>query len=222
MTDELHTPKRPWRVFGIGLAIRLMGLFLIWSGDGSDNISRKAMVVVGVILSVGGITVLRYLLLAEPLSKLGRALRKPSGSVDPPAPVTTPSPPPKFHRRSLIALALLLALCTGLWWNARVKRQGRDAWIARVKDLGIPVHVTPVFDGEPDGYLDHSRKFLAGEYVKVVIDNEAQVAVVLGAPANCPANVQFYVPLRLPSALHNQMEARFPTAIHNTFLTKGP
>jgi hypothetical protein len=56
--------SRRWGLFGIGLCVRLSGLLLIWWGDGYDNAFRKAMVVIGVILSVGGIGVLRYLLIS--------------------------------------------------------------------------------------------------------------------------------------------------------------
>lgn len=53
-----------WRRFGFGLAVRLLGLVLIWLGDGSPNAFRKALVIVGVVLSIGGIAVLRYLLIS--------------------------------------------------------------------------------------------------------------------------------------------------------------
>jgi hypothetical protein len=53
-----------WRMFGVGLAVRLFGLLLIWLGDGSPSLFCKSLVVLGVILSVGGIAVLRYLLIA--------------------------------------------------------------------------------------------------------------------------------------------------------------
>jgi hypothetical protein len=55
--------------------VRLLGLVLIWAGDGSPATWRKAVVVLGVILSVGGIAVLRYLLLAGPLGRLGARRR---------------------------------------------------------------------------------------------------------------------------------------------------
>jgi len=51
-------------MFGVGLSVRLLGLALIWLGDGSAELWRKTLVVVGVILSVGGIAVLRYLLIS--------------------------------------------------------------------------------------------------------------------------------------------------------------
>jgi hypothetical protein len=75
-------PKPPtdkhqkWKIFWIGLAVRLAGLALIWMGNGSDSLWRKAVVVVGLILTVGGIAVLRFLLLAEPLSRLSRPHEK--------------------------------------------------------------------------------------------------------------------------------------------------
>lgn len=56
--------RRKWRLFGIGLAVRLFGVLLIWLGDGHDSLFRKALVILGVILTIGGITVLRYLLIS--------------------------------------------------------------------------------------------------------------------------------------------------------------
>jgi hypothetical protein len=66
---------RPRRLFVVGLFVRLVGLGLIWAGDGSAAWWRKALVVLGVALSIGGIAVLRYLLLAGPLSRLGARWR---------------------------------------------------------------------------------------------------------------------------------------------------
>jgi hypothetical protein len=40
-------------------------LALIWMGDGSTSVFRKALVVLGVALSVGGIAMLRYLLISS-------------------------------------------------------------------------------------------------------------------------------------------------------------
>ncbi len=48
----------------IGLSVRLLGVALLWFGDGSPSLVRKAAVVVGLILSIGGIGVLRYLLVS--------------------------------------------------------------------------------------------------------------------------------------------------------------
>jgi hypothetical protein len=56
--------RRKWRLFGLGLAVRLIGLLLLWLGDGHDSVFRKGLVVLGLILSIGGIGVLRYLLIA--------------------------------------------------------------------------------------------------------------------------------------------------------------
>ena len=52
-----------WRTITIGLAVRLAGLVLIWLGDGHSDLFHKAVVVTGVVLSVGGIAVLCYLLI---------------------------------------------------------------------------------------------------------------------------------------------------------------
>jgi hypothetical protein len=51
--------RKRWKMFGVGLAVRLLGVALIWLGDGSNSIFRKAVVVLGLILSIGGITVTR-------------------------------------------------------------------------------------------------------------------------------------------------------------------
>ena len=69
------TRFRSRRLFVVGLGVRLVGLVLIWAGDGSAAWWRKVLVVIGVVLSIGGIAVLRYLLLAGPLSRLGARLR---------------------------------------------------------------------------------------------------------------------------------------------------
>jgi hypothetical protein len=50
------------KIFALGLAIRLAGLALIWLGDRHDSLFRKTLVVIGVILSIGGIGVLKFLL----------------------------------------------------------------------------------------------------------------------------------------------------------------
>ena len=43
-------------MFSFGLGVRLLGLALLWMGDGSSLWWRKAMVIAGVVLSIGGIT----------------------------------------------------------------------------------------------------------------------------------------------------------------------
>lgn len=63
------------RLFATGLGVRLVGVAMIWLGDGSSALHRRALVVVGVLLSVGGIAVLRYLLLAGPLSRFAARRR---------------------------------------------------------------------------------------------------------------------------------------------------
>ena len=60
--NEVNRSK--WKWFFSGLLVRILGLVFIYLGDGSDSVFRKTLVVVGVILSIGGIAVLRYLLLA--------------------------------------------------------------------------------------------------------------------------------------------------------------
>jgi len=64
--------QRTWRIFATGLAVRLAGIVLIWLGDGHQDLFRKGLVVLGVILSVGGIGILRYLLISGLHKKLSR------------------------------------------------------------------------------------------------------------------------------------------------------
>ena len=57
------------KLFGLGLGVRLLGVALIWLGDSHDSLFRKSLVVIGVVLTIGGITVLRYMLWSPLLSK---------------------------------------------------------------------------------------------------------------------------------------------------------
>ena len=64
---------RKWQLVALGIAIRLVGVLLLWLGDGSEDWWRKTVVIVGVLLSIGGLTLLRFLLLSGPLSRLSAA-----------------------------------------------------------------------------------------------------------------------------------------------------
>ena len=69
------TPPSPERgrtlqTFAVGLLVRLAGLALIALGDGHDAWWAKGLVIVGVAISVLGIGVLRYLLVAPLLKNL--------------------------------------------------------------------------------------------------------------------------------------------------------
>jgi len=57
--------RRRWRTFALGLSVRLLGVALLWMGDGGTSVFRKTLVVVGVALSIGGIAMLRYLLISS-------------------------------------------------------------------------------------------------------------------------------------------------------------
>ena len=59
LCTEKHRKRK---LFAIGLAVRIVGVGLLWLGDGHDSLFRKGLVVLGVILSIGGIGILRYLL----------------------------------------------------------------------------------------------------------------------------------------------------------------
>ena len=81
-SDRAISPTRPARrLFALGLGVRLIGLVLIWAGDGSAALWRRALVVLGVVLSIGGIAVLRFLLLSGPLTRLGERWRARSRAV---------------------------------------------------------------------------------------------------------------------------------------------
>jgi hypothetical protein len=53
--------RKALHVFAFGLLVRLIGVFLIWVGNGHTSIFSKVVVVIGVVLSVGGIAVLKWL-----------------------------------------------------------------------------------------------------------------------------------------------------------------
>jgi hypothetical protein len=59
---EVISRRHKWKWFWIGLAVRLIGVLFLWLGDGHDSVFHKALVIIGLILSIGGITVLRHLL----------------------------------------------------------------------------------------------------------------------------------------------------------------
>jgi hypothetical protein len=65
--------------FAIGLGVRLLGVGLIWLGDGGDSLFRKGMVLLGIVLMLGGMAVLRYMLLAKPLARAEAAIRRRRG-----------------------------------------------------------------------------------------------------------------------------------------------
>jgi hypothetical protein len=76
MTAAEPPVPRTRRLIALGLGVRLLGVGLIWAGDGSPATWRKGVVVLGVLLSVGGIAVLRYLLLAPLFSRWGARRRR--------------------------------------------------------------------------------------------------------------------------------------------------
>ncbi|MEP6573830.1 MAG: hypothetical protein ABJD11_14090 [Gemmatimonadota bacterium] len=76
LISEAESSAHKRRLFAIGLGVRLLGLLFLWLGDGHPSVFRKSLVVLGLVLSIGGIAVLRFLLLARPLARLGARLRK--------------------------------------------------------------------------------------------------------------------------------------------------
>jgi hypothetical protein len=55
-------PRFRWRAFFLGLAVRLCGVALILLGDGHATLLAKTSVVLGVIVTVTGMGILRWLL----------------------------------------------------------------------------------------------------------------------------------------------------------------
>ena len=65
----LDQPKK-LKMIAIGIIVRLAGADLIVLGDGHDSLWAKVLVVCGVIITVAGMGILRYLLLSPLLSKI--------------------------------------------------------------------------------------------------------------------------------------------------------
>lgn len=74
---NLKLPRSTLSIFALGLSVRLLGVLFIWLGDGHDQWWRKALVVLGVVLSIGGIGVLKFLLVKGLGKGLGRAAKGP-------------------------------------------------------------------------------------------------------------------------------------------------
>jgi hypothetical protein len=63
------------KTFALGLSIRLAGVALILLGDHHNSLFHKSLVVLGVILSIGGIAVLKFLLYHGMRKKPAAALK---------------------------------------------------------------------------------------------------------------------------------------------------
>ncbi len=79
--------RKKWRLFSIGLVVRLLGVVFLWLGNGHDSYFRKGLVVVGIVLSIGGIGVLRFLLISG-----FRKKKAPNQAPEPTAPSGRGSP----------------------------------------------------------------------------------------------------------------------------------
>jgi len=67
--------RKKLKAVAVGIIVRLFGGILILLGDGHTSLWSKALVIVGVIISVTGIGVLRYLLLQPFFNKLGSKIK---------------------------------------------------------------------------------------------------------------------------------------------------
>ena len=75
MENTVEGKRRRRRAIAVGIGVRLLGVVLIYLGDGHTSLWSKALVVVGVVISVTGIGILRYLLLSPRLSKMSTEIR---------------------------------------------------------------------------------------------------------------------------------------------------
>ena len=64
MKDSTSYKRKKLKMVAVGIIVRLFGVSLILLGDGHDSLLSKALVVFGVVISVTGIGILRYLLLS--------------------------------------------------------------------------------------------------------------------------------------------------------------
>ncbi len=62
--------RKKLKTFAIGIGVRLAGLPLILLGDGHDTLWAKALVIAGVIITVAGMSILRFMLFQPLLTKL--------------------------------------------------------------------------------------------------------------------------------------------------------
>ncbi|MBA3312480.1 MAG: hypothetical protein M3552_09545 [Planctomycetota bacterium] len=124
MSEGVDLTKRHRRgQFWAGLAVRLAGLGLIWIGDGHNSPFRKGLVIAGVVLSVGGIAVLRYLLLVPVLSRLRTRHELPPGN-----PTTAPQRPFWKRKRWIAAAVLWLVFAYPVSVGPAVYANGRG-WL---------------------------------------------------------------------------------------------
>ena len=75
MTGSPSDKRKKSQVIACGIAVRLFGGGLIFVGDGHTSLWSKALVILGVILSVSGIGILRFLLLSPLFDKMGAKIR---------------------------------------------------------------------------------------------------------------------------------------------------
>jgi hypothetical protein len=75
--STINTPRSTLSIFAFGLSVRLLGVLFIWLGDGHDQWWRKAFVILGVVLTFGGIGVLKFLLVKGLDMGLGHAAKQP-------------------------------------------------------------------------------------------------------------------------------------------------
>ena len=75
MEKSTSDRRKKQRVIASGIIVRLFGAGLIFLADGHDSLWSKALVIAGVIISVTGIGILRYLLLRPFFQKAGAKIK---------------------------------------------------------------------------------------------------------------------------------------------------
>ena len=75
MKNSTFDRRKKLKAVAVGIAVRLFGGALIFLGDGHTSLWSKVLVIVGVIISITGIGILRYLLLQPFLRELGSKIK---------------------------------------------------------------------------------------------------------------------------------------------------
>src|SRR4051794_35510020 len=101
--------------------------------------------------------------------------------------MTAPSPRPKRrHRRLVVATMMLAVSAVGMWllvWTL-IQHNWRDAWVAEVERLRVPVEVA--LDGADNSSIGRLRSWLGVSRATVYLSTESEAKLLLRAPTGEP------------------------------------